>query len=157
MLAVLVALVASLLPAAAASARVASWTAIVPGHSIGDGVLLKSRATLERKLGDGQVVKRTRNDLGRFTTVRYADKRIDVTYRGTTAFMVLTEDGRYGTPKGIGVGATKAELKRAYPAVRCPSARLCSLGRALPGARITDFRLTRKGKVLSVMVGVVPD
>lgn len=157
MLAVLLALAASLLPATGASARVVSDTTIVLGRSIGDGVLLRTKTRLERKLGQGRLVKRTRNELGRFATYRYPAKDLDVTYRGSTAVAVLTKEGRYGTTKGLGVGARKRDLQRAYPSLRCQTARLCTIGQLRPGARVTDFRLDTRGTVVSVMVGIVLD
>jgi hypothetical protein len=152
---VLAALVAALLPSTA-SARVISDTTIVLGRAIGDGVVGKSRANLERKLGAGKVLRRFTNDFGTFTTVRYADKDIDVKYLGNSSVEVTTKDGRYGTVKGLGVGARKADLRRAYPSIKC-SGRICTIGRQVGGARVTDFRLTRQGAVMSVTVGVIVD
>jgi hypothetical protein len=156
MLALLLVLGASLLPAAPASARVVSDTTIVLGRSIGDGVLARSKAKLERKLGKGRLVKTTRNADGRFVTYRYPAKDLDVTYRRSIAMAVLTKEGRYGTTKGLGVGATKRDLQRAYRSLRCPRTTLCTIGKLRSGSRITDFRLNKRGKVVSVMVGIVP-
>jgi hypothetical protein len=156
MLALLLALGATLLPAAPAGA-VVSDTTIRLGRSIGDGVLLQSKARLDRKLGKGRLVKRARTSFGTLVTYRYAAKDLDVTYRRSKAVLILTKEGRYGTTKGLGVGASKRDLQRGYRSLRCRTKRVCTLGKLRPNARVTDFRLNKRGKVVSVMVGIVLD
>jgi hypothetical protein len=128
----------------------------VLGRSIGDGVLTRTKARLERKLGKGRLVKSVRSGGVRFVTYRYPAKDLDVTYRGSKAVAVLTKEGRYGTTKGLGVGAAKRDLQRAYRSLRCSTTRRCTIGKLKRNARFTDFRLSKRGKVVSVMVGIVP-
>jgi hypothetical protein len=131
-------------------------TTIVLGTSIGKATLGTSKTKLDGRLGPGRVVKRTTNDLGRFVTVRYADHHVDVMYRGSRSVFVKTTSSRYGTTKGIYVGATRADLKRTYSAAKCPTATLCTIGKFTPGKRVTEFRLKRN-KIISIGVGIVLD
>lgn len=141
----------------AATARVLDETTIVPGRAIGQASVLGARVRIEERIGAGRLVKSVRTDFGRLVTYRYATG-VDVTYRRGVAVAVLTKDRRYGTKKGIGVGATKADLRRTYPSLDCLSATLCTLGELVPGARVTDFRFAKgRSKVVSVLVGVVLD
>lgn len=146
----------ALLPSTA-GARVLDDTTIVLGTSIGKARLLVSKTKLDDRLGSGRVIKRTTNDLGTFTTVRYAGHHVDVTYRGSQSVFVKTTSPHYGTTKGIYVTASKADLKRTYPAAKCPTATLCTLGKLEPGKRVTEFRLNRGGKIISIGVGIVLD
>ena len=139
-----------------AGARVIEDTTIVLGTSIGKATVGTSKTKLDGRLGPGRVIKRTTNDLGTFTTVRYADHHVDVMYRGSQSVLVTTTSPHYGTTKGIYVTATKADLKRTYPAAKCPTATLCTLGRFTPGSRVTEFRLKR-GTITSIGVGIVLD
>ncbi len=63
--------------------------------------------------------------------------------RGPTAqvLRVKTTTRRERTSKGIGVGSTRAAIKRAYPAANCVD-RICALGDA---AATTTFHLTTGG------------
>ena len=156
MLCVLGALAATALLPSTAGARVIEDTTIVLGRSIGKATLLTSKTKLDGRLGPGRVIKRTTNDLGTFTTVRYAGHHVDVMYRGSQSVFAKTTSPHYGTTKGIYVTASKADLKRTYPAAKCPTATLCTLGRLNPGNRVTEFRLKR-GKITSIGVGIVLD
>src|SRR4029079_15704098 len=116
------ALAATALVPATAGARVLDNTTIVLGTSIGKATVGTSKTKLDGRLSPGRVIKRTTNDLGRFTTVRYADHHVDVMYRGSQSVLVTTTSPHYGTTKGIYVTATKADLKRTYPAAHGPTA-----------------------------------
>jgi hypothetical protein len=145
-------------PAPAASAWALDPTLIVPGRAIGKATLFASRATIDGRLGRGLLVKSVRTDFGRLVTYRYVGRGVDVTYRAGRAVAIRTEDRRYETRGGIRVGSTRAALKRTYGSLHCPTATICTVGELLPGARVTDFRLTRRThRVVSVLVGVVLD
>jgi hypothetical protein len=60
---------------------------------------------------------------------------------------------------GLGVGSAKRELMAKLTGETCPvdEAFHCYLGRFEPGRRITDFRLSKRGVVRSVTVGIVVD
>jgi hypothetical protein len=157
---VVIALLAALAALAApstAGARALDPTAIVPGRAIGKASVLAARANIEERIGPGRLVKRVRTDFGRLSTYRYATG-VDVTFRSGVAVAVLTKSARFETASGVGVGSTKAKLRRTYPGLQCPSATLCTVGRLVPGARVTDFRFAKgRTKVVSVLVGVVLD
>jgi hypothetical protein len=155
-LCVLGALAALVVVPSTAGARVLDNTTIVLGTSIGKATLGTSKTKLDGRLGPGRVVKRTTNDLGTFVTVRYADHHVDVMYRGSQSVFVKTTSAHYGTTKGIYVGAKKADIKRAYPTARCPTATLCTIGKFEPGKRVTEFRLKRS-TITSIGVGIVLD
>ena len=150
------ALAATALVPATAGARVLDNTTIVLGTSIGKATVGTSKTKLDGRLGQGRVIKRTTNDLGTFTTVRYVNHHVDVMYRGSQSVLVTTTSAHYGTTRGIYVTATRADLKRTYPAAKCPTATLCTLGRFKPGNRVTEFRLKRS-KISSIGVGIVLD
>jgi molybdenum cofactor biosynthesis enzyme len=108
--------------------------------------------------------KRTVNSeiLGR--TSEWVYGRTVVQFSGTakssTVIEVETRDPEERTAAGIGIGSTKAELKRSVKKARCESGdgfNLCSVGAFRPGRTVTTFRLTPKNRVSSVSVGTVID
>ena len=151
------ALAATALLPSTAGARVLDDTTIVLGTSIGKARLLASKTKLDDRLGSGRVIKRTTNDLGTFTTVRYAGHHVDVTYRGSQSVFVKTTSPHYGTTKGIYVTASKADLKRTYPAAKCPTATLCTLGKLQARQARDGVPPEPRGKIISIGVGIVLD
>jgi hypothetical protein len=131
---------------------------IVPNRSIGGASLGQTRAQVRTKLGTPLSVKRGRNDFGRYTVFRYA--QVTVTFQGNAGATALaTTSAAQRTARGVGVGSTEAQVKARVRGVRCSSfgsLRHCTLGRELPGRRVTDFLLRRR-RVVRVVVGFVID
>lgn len=151
-LALLAALAAVLVIASAASA------AIVPNRSIGGVSLTQTRKQVRAALGNPLSVRRGRNEFGRFTVFRYG--QVTVTFQGNAgATGLTTTSASQRTARGIGVGSTEAQVKARVRGVRCSrfgALRHCTLGRELPGRRVTDFILRRR-RVVRVVVGFVID
>jgi hypothetical protein len=132
--------------------------AIVPSRSIAGVSLGQTRAHVRAALGTPLHVRHGKNEFGAFTVFRYA--QVTVTFQGNAGATALATTSRaQRTRKGIGVGSTEAQVKRGVRGVRCRSfgaLRHCTLGRELPGRRVTDF-LLRRGHVVRVLVGIVID
>ena len=142
--------------AAAAGARVLDNTTIVLGTSIGKATVGTSKTKLDGRLGPGS---RDQAHDQRPRPVHDRALRRPPRRRHVPRLAVGARDDdepHYGTTKGIYVTATKADLKRTYPAAKCPTATLCTLGRFKPGNRVTEFRLKR-GTITSIGVGIVLD
>jgi hypothetical protein len=82
--------------------------------------------------------------------------------KGTAArvFSVYTKTGAERTKRGIGVGSRRADVAAKVPGVTCKresGLHHCIIGKLLPGRTITDFLLNGKGRVKSVVVGIVVD
>ncbi len=88
--------------------------------------------------------------------MRYAGHHVDVMYRGSQSVFAKTTSSHYGTTKGIYVTASKADLKRTYPAAEVPDDDPVHARPLQPGNRVTEFRLKR-GKITSIGVGIVLD
>ena len=113
-----------------------------------------TQAKVRAKLGAPTSVKHGSNDFGRFTQLRYPGLR--VTFQGNaTVTAISTGARRERTPRGIGVGSTRAAVRARVPGVRCEPGH-CFVGAFLAGRRVTDFRL-RNGRVVSITVGFVLD
>ena len=132
--------------------------AIVPQRSIAGVALGHTRAHVRATLGKPLSVRHGRNEFGAYTVFRY--RQVTVTFQGNAGATGLTTASRaQRTRKGVGVGSTEAQVKRGVRGVRCTttaSLRHCTLGRELPGRRVTDFVL-RRGHVVRVVVGFVID
>jgi hypothetical protein len=130
----------------------ATSSLIVPGRSIGPVALGQERATIGLRYGAGVVLKRTPNpDLpGSPNTdivlVRYPALAISARFptdeASSAASRVITGWDRYRTSRGIGVGSSRGDVRRAHPGAVCLP-RLCRLGRPGPGRAITRFHLVR--------------
>lgn len=132
--------------------------AIVPQQSIAGVRLGMSRAQVRSVLGRARLVRRGSNEFGRVTELRY--RRLAVVFQGDVSVTsVRTSRRSERTGSGVGVGSTEAQLRAGVPGLRCRTefgARHCSLGRFLPGRRVTDFRI-RQGRAARVVLGFVID
>jgi hypothetical protein len=132
--------------------------AIVPNHSVGGAALGQTRKQVRARLGNPLAVTRGHNEFGRYTVFRYA--YVTVSFQGNAGATALTTtSAAERTRRGVGVGSTEAQVKAGVPGVRCArlgALRHCTLGRELPGRRVTDFAL-RRGRVVRVVVGFVLD
>ena len=142
--------------AAAALALAASAGAVIhPGSSIAGVKLGMTKAEVRAELGEPARIIRQRNEFGPVTTFRYF--RLWVTFQGNREVTaVKTTRKKERTPRGVGVGSTRAQVKARVHRVKCPLPTLCEKGRLVPGGRVTVFRLF-KGRVTSVLVGFVID
>ena len=149
---ILAVVVVALALAAGASA------AIVPNRSVGGASLGQTRKQVRASLGNPLSVRRGRNEFGRYTVFRYA--HVTVSFQGNGGATALTTtSATQRTARGVGVGSTEAQVKTGVRDVHCArfgALRHCTLGRELPGRRVTDFVL-RRGRVVRVVVGFVLD
>jgi hypothetical protein len=108
-------------------------------------------------LGKPKGVKPGHNTYGRYFQYRYP--KLLVVFQGMkTVTAIMTSRKTERTPHGIGVGSTKAQVKR-IAGMHCRSALLsdfCYIGVAAPGRRITEFRFNGTKRVKQVEIGVVP-
>ena len=109
-------------------------------------------------LGAPASVRRGSNDFGRYREFRYRD--LHVFFQGVQRVTSVSTTRRgERTRSGIGVGSSERRLRRKMRGVRCATelrVRRCTLGRLLPGRRVTDF-LIRRGRVVRVSIGLVID
>lgn len=138
----------------------AAGATIVPQQGIAGVELLMTKGEVRDVLGEPNRIKHGTNIFGPYTVFRYG--RLRVNFQGnreTTA--VSTMRFREKTPKGIGRGSTKQELKAAHPRAKCRREFgdfwHCWIGRYEAGRRVTDFRLNDAGKVSRVVVAFVID
>jgi hypothetical protein len=128
--------------------------AIVPGKSIAGVKLSMTQQQVKDLLGEPNDTITGSNEFGQFTVFKY--RRLRVTFQGNasvTAVKTIRRSER--TSKGIGVGSTRAQVKRRVTGVVCEK-RLCTKGRLEAGQRVTVFRLFHR-RVTSVLVGFVID
>jgi hypothetical protein len=121
-----------------------------PGRAIGPIAISDERATIALRFGAGVIASRTPDPA--HPTNRNLD-RVKVRYpalslvagfptdeASTGADRLATRSIRYRTAGGVGVGSTRAAVRRAHPAAVC-DASACRIGRALPGRVVTRFLL----------------
>ena len=148
----------ALLAVASALAVPAARAVIVPQHGIAGVRLGMTQADVRAVLGPPRRVVRGSNEFGRYGEFRYRALRIVFQGERNVTFVSTTRRSER-TAGGIGVGSPQRRVRQAIPAVRCRSedgARLCVLGKQLPGRRVTVFFM-RRGHVARVDVGFVID
>ena len=134
--------------AAAASA------AIVPQRGIAGVRLEMTKAQVRAARGAPASVVHGSNDFGRYVEYRYV--KLAVTFQGErTVTNISTTRANERTANGIGVGSTKAQVKAKIRGAHCDRL-TCSVGRLLPGRKVTTFFL-RRGIVSRVGLGLVID
>jgi hypothetical protein len=128
--------------------------AIVVQRSIAGVKMGMTQAKVRSVLGRPRRVVRGQNAFGTYVEFRYL--RLAVTFQGgSTATNVRTTRASERTASGVGVGSSRAEVKAKIAGVRC-SASMCTVGRFLPGRKVTTFFL-RHGVVSRVALGLVID
>ena len=142
---------------------------IVPQKSIAGAKLGMTQERVKQKLGrpDGRSYATSPIGNFRYVTLRYGRTKIsfDGTKPSSRVINLFTRSRLQRTASGIGVGSTRAQVKRRLPGVTCKveyGVNHCYLGDFRPGERVTDFRLKRKKKgaparVISVGIGIVLD
>ena len=146
-----VAAIALVLPAAA-GAR------IVPQRGIAGVTLNMTQAQLREKLGaPDTVTHRNSPPLGRYTTWFYGKTSVDMMRDGgAKVFNISTTSRSEKTAAGVGVGSTAAQVRTGVRGARC-DAQHCFIGRFDPGRKVTDFTLSKTGRVTRVTIGYVLD
>jgi hypothetical protein len=123
----------------------------------------------------GMTAKQVRGVLGKPDAVSYPKDPIQGTvkryrYGLTEVFIARGNDGRVyaittrstrqRTSDGVGVGSSEAAVHAHVDGVHCEgsgSTRICQVGKALPGHRVTTFFISKAGKVKRVSLGFVID
>lgn len=82
--------------------------------------------------------------------------RVTVTFRNRRVVELMTTRSTERFANGLGVDSTEAEVRAAFPRLRCekmpPFYRRCRLGTGARGSRNTDFIIGTTGRVIYVIV-----
>lgn len=101
------------------------------------------------------IVERTRTwSFGRLRVV------FDGTKSGARVISVNTTSRKDRTSRGVGVGTREPLVRKRVRGVSCRTEygyRRCSIGKAKPGEAVTDFAISRKGRVWRVTLSRVLD
>jgi hypothetical protein len=152
------------LPAAAVAAALAvpasAGASIVPQQGMLGVKLGMTSAQIRARLGPPDAIRHPSNEIiGRYTEYRYGEVRVSLFESNSQAFNFFTRGRSARTVKGVGVGSPETYVKTAVPGVTCKTQfgfRTCTVGQALAGRIVTDFRIGG-GRVSSVSVGRVID
>ena len=145
------ALIALALPATA-SAR------IVPQRGIAGANLDMTQAQLFAKLGKpDRTAQPTSPIFGKYRTWFYDGTSVDMFRTGDRkVFNVSTTSKKEKTTTGVGVGSTSAAVMKGVKRVHC-DLQHCYVGRFEGGEKVTDFALSKNGRVTRVTIGYVLD
>jgi hypothetical protein len=145
------ALIALALPAAA-GAR------IVPQRGIAGANLDMTMRQVFDKLGKPDRVTHPKSPIfGSYTTWYYGRTSVDMFRTGDKkVFNVSTTSRGQKTSAGVGVGSTSAAVKKSVKRVHC-DLQHCYVGRFEGGEKVTDFALSKNGRVTRVTIGYVLD
>jgi hypothetical protein len=127
---------------------------IVPQKSIAGVSLGMSQKHVRDVLSKPVSVKRSTNEFGAYKEFHY--RRLVVTFQGLSSVTNIASTRKSEKlASGIGIGSTKAAVKRKVAGVSC-STLLCHVGKYRPGKRVTTFRL-KNHRVVEIDVGFVID
>jgi hypothetical protein len=90
----------------------------------------------------------------------YGLTRVYLGRQTNRVYAIHTTSRRQRTSRGVGVGSTKAAVLRLVRGVRCETFGTftsCHVGELLAGRKVTDFALSRAGRVTRVTLGYVID
>ncbi|MEA2496032.1 MAG: hypothetical protein QOJ29_3943 [Thermoleophilaceae bacterium] len=137
---------------ATASAR------IVPQRGIAGANLDMAQQDVRDKLGDPDKVSHPTSPIfGRYTTFAYGATTVDMfSNQDGKVFNVSTTSKAQNTASAVGVGSTAAAVRKGVKGVKCEKTH-CYIGRFNPGRKVTDFILSRAGRVTRVTIGYVID
>jgi hypothetical protein len=145
------ALIALALPASAAAR-------IVPQRGIAGANLDMTQQQVRAKLGKPDGVRHPTSPIfGQYTTWLYGGTSVDM-FRNQDGkvFNVSTTSKSQKTSTGVGVGSTVTAVKQGLRNVKCDKQH-CWIGRFEGGRKVTDLRLSAKGRVTRVTIGYVLD
>ncbi len=156
------ALTAAIAPAAGVdSARVER---VVPGVSIHGVQIGMSAAQVRRLLPRRPDRSYTRRHPILTRTLTWTWGKLSVVFDGTKAgrrvISVTTRSGKERTARGVGVGSTEEKVRQQVAGVRCRTElgyRRCVVGTEVRGQIITDFAISKKGRVTRVSLTRVLD
>ena len=134
---------------------------IVPQQGIKGVTLDMTDRQVRAKLGrpDGIAFKR-HEIIGRSKTYRYGLTKILIGPGSGKVLSITTTSRAERTSSGVGVGSTERAVDTRVRNSTCKTEfglRHCYVGSFRPGRRVTDFFISRTGRVTSVTVGIVID
>jgi hypothetical protein len=143
--------IALVLPAAAAAR-------IVPQRGIGGANLDMTQVQLRAKLGKPGSVAHPKSPIfGRYTTWFYGPTSVDMFgTQDRKVFNVSTTSKSEKTSTGVGVGSSVAAVEKGVKRVHC-NLQHCFVGQFEGGNKVTDFQLSKSGRVTRVTIGYVLD
>ena len=136
---------------------------IVPQGSIRGVKVGMTYAQVLDKLGQPSSNKATTHPiLGQTRTLRYGQLTVTIDGRAGTSLVtsVMTVSRSDRTSSGLGVGSTEKQLRAGLKGLKCETSlgyRTCRLGVLRAGRLVTDFSISRGGKVKRISLGRVLD
>jgi hypothetical protein len=136
----------------------AAQAKIVVQESIAGVKLGMTAAQVRKVLGPPRSVSYPKDEIqGSFKFYDYGATEVSLTRgEGSKVFNISTTSKTQRTSTGLGVGSTRAAVKRAFPRADC-MALMCAIGAIEPGKRVTSFYLSSRGKVNLIALGIVID